>query len=87
MDLTYPQVRDLFTKIARNGMTDYSKRTLPARRQVVVIKVDEATGMKAELAALTHEMNMLRAERQEKPVIICGLCEGEHYTDQCHMAP
>ena len=63
VDLTYPQVRDLFTKIAKNGMTDYSKRTLPARRQISVIEVDEATGMKAQLAALTHEISMLRAER------------------------
>ena len=62
MDLTYPQVRDLFTKIARNRMTDYSERAFPVRKQVTVLEVDEATGMKAQLAALTHEMIMLRAE-------------------------
>ena len=68
-------------------MTDYSERTLPARRQISMIEVDEATGIKAQLAALTHKMSMLRAERQEKPFMICGLCEGGHYTYQCHMAP
>ena len=30
--VTYPQMRDLFTKITKNEMTDYSERTLPAKR-------------------------------------------------------
>ena len=68
-------------------MTDYSERTLPARRQMSILEVDEVIGMKAQLAALNHEMTMLRAKRKAKPVMICGLCDGEHFIDQCPMAP
>ena len=44
-------------------MTDYSERTLPPRRQTFSLEVDEATGLKAQLTALTHEMNLMKAER------------------------
>ena len=68
-------------------MTEYSERTLPARRQISVLEVDEATGIKAQLAALNHEMTMLSAERKVKPFMICELCDGENFIDQCPMAP
>ena len=32
VNMTYEEVRGLFEKIAKNGMTDYSERTLPLRR-------------------------------------------------------
>ena len=55
------------------------------KRQTFALEVDEATGLKAQLAALTHEMNLMKEERQGKPMTNCGLCEGNHHTDQCQL--
>ena len=81
IDKTYEEVRELFQKISKNGMTAYSERLQPMKRQTFALELDETTGLKAQLAALTHEMNLMKAERQGKPMTICGLCEGNHYTD------
>ena len=59
VDMTYDEVRGLFEKIAKNRMTDYSERTLPPKRQTFTLEVNEATGLKAQLAALTHEINLM----------------------------
>ena len=85
VDMTYEDVRSLFEKIAKNGMTDYSDRMIPAKRQTFALEVDEVTGLRAQLVALTHEMNLMKAERQGKSMTLCGLCEGSHHTDQCQM--
>lgn len=51
-------VHDLFQKIAENECSSSNERRMPIKKQAEFLKTDASTNLEAQLAALTHKMNM-----------------------------
>lgn len=77
------EVTELFKKIAKNSNLGSNERRMPMRKQAGLMEVDASVNRGAQLTVLTHKMGLMKARMGVKQVLYCGLCQGEHRTDQC----
>lgn len=42
-------------------------------------------GSEAQLSVITNKLNAIDTKLERKSAANCGLCQGSHYTDQCHL--